>query len=116
MSYGAGHVYAPHADQNHTQVIKWYEELYCLVFDVHKLARFVDLVVRIPTKGGATLQLVEIKTEDGKLTAKQEQLQRLWGGWCIATVRTHEDVMRHVRLVQARFHEHGRAETDQISL
>ena len=99
MSY----VYAPKADANHAEVTRWYEELWCLVKDVHKLPGFVDLVVRIPTRAGAILQMVEIKTCDGKPTARQERQAREWGPGVYALVRTEWDVRNHVERVQARF-------------
>jgi hypothetical protein len=99
MSY----VYAPKMDANHAEVAGWYEELMCLTKDVHKLGNFVDLVVRIPTRGGAILQLMEIKTEEGTLKASQKTFLRDWGGFCVAVVRTQADVIEHVERVQARF-------------
>jgi hypothetical protein len=99
MSY----VYAPHADANHAQAAKWYEELMCLVFDTHKLARFVDLIVRIPTRAGGIVQLVEVKTEGGASKPHQDRLALDWGCNCLILVRTQRDVMEHVERVQGRF-------------
>jgi hypothetical protein len=97
------YVYAPKADANHSEVAGWYEELMCLTLDVHKLPGFVDLLVRIPTRGGAILQLVEIKTGEGKIKASQERFMRDWGGFVVAVIRTQADVAEHVERVQGRF-------------
>ncbi len=99
MSY----VYAPKADANHAEVSAWYEQSWCLVKDVHKLAGFVDLIVRIPTRGGGVLQMVEIKTEEGKPSGKQDRMAREWGVGVYALVRTAADVTEHVERVQGRF-------------
>jgi hypothetical protein len=95
--------YAPHADANHALITKAYEELLCLTFDTHKLGGFVDLLVRIPTRGGPILQLVEIKTEDGVLRQSQERFIRDWGGYVVQVVRDRTDVQMHVERVQGRF-------------
>lgn len=91
-------------DANQPLVVMWYEELMCMVHDTHKLGGgFPDLVVRIPTRGGGMIQLVEIKTEDGSLSPSQETFMRQWGGFCVAVIQTREDVTAHVQRVQRRF-------------
>lgn len=94
------YVYAPKADANHAEVAGWYEALYCLVKDVHKLPGFVDLVVRITTKRGFVVNLVEIKTTDGELTRGQATLARDWGS-VVVMVQTREDVFAHVERVRS---------------
>jgi len=74
----------------------------CMTFDVHTVPGFVDLIVRIPTKDGPILQMVEVKTEDGPMEPHQETLRRVWGGFCVQVIRTQRDVMFHVEQVQAR--------------
>jgi hypothetical protein len=96
------YVYAPKGDTNHAEISGYYIELMCLVFDTHTLPGFVDLVVRIPTRGGTVLQMVEIKTDKGAVQPRQRRLQRDWGPACIALVRTQQDVIEHVERVQAR--------------
>src|SRR5260370_32948826 len=85
------YVYATKAHTNHSGVAGWYEELYCLVKDVHKLPGFVDLVVRITTKRGFVVNLVEIKTGDGKLKPAQVTFARDWGS-VVVMVQTRDDV------------------------
>lgn len=88
------------ADANHADVVKWYEELYCLVHDTHGLGGgFPDLVVRISTKRGHLVALVEVKTQDGYLRPNQERFMREWGS-CVAVVQTREDVFAHVERVR----------------
>lgn len=105
------HVYAPKADSNHSEIAGWYENAMCLVFDVHELGGFVDLLVRIPTYVGSILQMVEIKTTTGDVTKAQALLHKLWGGYCVAIVRTREDVLAHVKRVQDRYRPGGNHET-----
>lgn len=88
-------------DANHTDVTSWYRELYCLVQDTHAVGGgFGDLVVRIPTKRGAVIAVVEVKTADGTLRPSQERFIREWGS-CVAIVQTREDVHAHVERVRA---------------
>jgi hypothetical protein len=94
------HVYAPRADANHQEVAGWYEALYCLVKDVHKLPGFGDLAVRITTKRGFVINIVEIKTGDGKLTSAQATFARDWGS-VVVMVQTRDDVFAHVERVRS---------------
>ena len=88
-------------DANHADVAKWYEELYCIVFDSHGMGGgFPDLVVRISTRKGHAVALVEVKTADGTLRPSQERFIRDWGS-CVAIVQTREDVFAHVERVRA---------------
>jgi hypothetical protein len=89
-------------DANHGEVTKWYEELYCLVHDTHSLGGgFPDLVVRISTRKGHAIALVEVKTADGTLRPNQQTFLRNWGS-CVAVVQTREDVFAHVERVRAQ--------------
>jgi hypothetical protein len=89
-------------DANHGDVTRWYESLYCLVQDTHAVGGgFPDLVVRISTKRGHVVALVEVKGADGTLRASQERFLREWGCSSIAIVQTREDVFAHVERVRS---------------
>lgn len=87
-------------DANHSEVTKWYEELYCRVQDTHKVGGgFGDLVVRISTKRGGVVSIVEIKTADGTLRPSQQRFIAEWGA-VVEVVSTREDVFAHVERVR----------------
>jgi len=87
-------------DANHREVAEWYESLYCLVIDTHAVGGgFGDIVVKIPTKRGPQVAIVEVKTPDGVLRPSQERFAREWGS-CVAVVMTREDVFNHVQRVR----------------
>lgn len=94
------YTYAPKADGNHGEIVAEYEKLYCLVKDTHKVSGFGDIVVRIPTKRGAVVNIVEIKTPDGKLKPAQETFARDWGS-VVVMVQSKADVWAHVERVRA---------------
>lgn len=88
-------------DGNHGDVTRWYEELYCRVQDTHSVGGgFPDLVVKIPTKRGASIAIVEVKMPDGSLSKSQERFIAEWGA-CVTIVQTREDVFAHVERVRA---------------
>lgn len=88
-------------DANHADVKTWYEALYCLVHDTHgQGGGFPDLVVRVSTRKGHSIALVEVKTADGTLRPSQERFIRDWGS-CVAVVQTRADVFAHVERVRA---------------
>jgi hypothetical protein len=90
-------------DANHGDVTQWYEELYCLVHDTHAMGGgFPDLLVRISTRAGHVLALVEVKTADGTLRPSQERFLRDWGGSVVEVVQTRDDVFAHVERVRNR--------------
>lgn len=90
-------------DANHNEIASLYEAHMCLTFDTHAVGLgFGDIVVRIPTRRGSVLQIVEIKTDEGRLSGSQERFVGEWGVACVAQVRTPEDVRNHVRDVQER--------------
>ena len=90
-------------DSNQSAIAGWYEELMCLVYDSHKWGGgFGDLVIRCPTRQGGILQIVEVKTAEGKLGPSQETFLRQWGTGCVAVVRTREDVHAHVQRIQRK--------------
>lgn len=87
-------------DANHSDVTGWYESLYCLVQDTHAVGGgFPDLVVRVSTKRGHVICLVEVKTADGTLRPSQLRFNREWGS-CVTAVCTREDVFAHVARVR----------------
>jgi hypothetical protein len=89
-------------DANQAAVIGWYEALYCQCVDTSKMGGgFPDLVVRIPTRLGRILQLVEVKTRDGRLSPAQLRFDRDYGP--VTVVRTREDVEAHVAEIRERF-------------
>jgi hypothetical protein len=88
-------------DANHSDVVGWYEELYCRVQDTHRVGGgFPDIVVKVPTKRGPIAALVEIKTLDGTLSRSQVRFIEEWGS-CVTVVSTREDVFAHVERVRA---------------
>jgi hypothetical protein len=88
-------------DANHADVTRWYEELYCTVHDTHAVGGgFPDIVVKISTKRGPHVALVEVKTADGTLRPSQERFVREWGS-CVTVVQTRDDVFAHVERVRA---------------
>lgn len=87
-------------DANHSDVTKWYEELYCKVQDTHAVGGgFPDIVVKISTKRGPLVALVEVKAVDGTLRPSQERFIAEWGS-CVTVVQTREDVFAHVERVR----------------
>jgi hypothetical protein len=89
-------------DANHADITKAYTDLYCLVWDCSKLGGgYPDLTVRISTKRGHVINLVEVKTTDGRLRPSQERFLRDWGCASIVIVQTEADVFDHVARVRA---------------
>jgi hypothetical protein len=89
---------------NHGDVTRWYEELYCLAHDTHAMGGgFPDLLVRISTRAGQVLALVEVKTADGELRPSQEAFIRLWETGCVEVVQSRDDVFAHVERVRSRY-------------
>lgn len=93
---------SPH-DANHGELVKRYEEHFCKVLDLSKVGRACpDILVRINTREGHVLQLVEIKTEDGSLSPSQELFHGEWGARSCTVVRNVHDVDNHILRVKAR--------------
>jgi len=89
-------------DENHGAIQKLYEELYCLVRDMHAVGSgFPDLLVAIPTARGKILQLVEIKSRIGRLSPSQQTFIRDFGG--VTIVRDKADVFAHVERIRETF-------------
>jgi hypothetical protein len=87
-------------DANQSEIVEAYESLYCLVYDTHKMGGgYPDLNVRISTRRGHEVALVEIKTRDGKLSPSQTRFLAEWGS-CVAVVQTRDDVIAHVERVR----------------
>lgn len=94
------YVYAAKQDANHAEIVKAYEELYCQVKDTHKVGGgFPDLVVKVGTRRGPVVALVEIKTADGTLSKSQERFISEWGA-VVEVVQTRDDVFAHVERVR----------------
>jgi len=87
-------------DANHAAVAQAYEKLYCQVLDLSAVGRGCpDMLVRIPTRKGSVLQLVEVKTAKGALSDSQLRFSRDFGAFEV--VRTWDDVFNHVERVRA---------------
>jgi hypothetical protein len=86
-------------DANQSEVIGWYEELYCSVVDLHRLGGGCpDLLVGF----SGVNDLVEVKTEEGHLKPSQVTFTRLWRGRKVIVVRNQGDVIKHVQNVRER--------------
>jgi hypothetical protein len=93
------YVYAPKRDANHSELVECYQELHCGVIDTSSLGfGFPDILVHF----SGYCAPVEIKTEDGKLSAKQERFIRDWKGPRIYVPKSRDDVIRHVQEVRQR--------------
>lgn len=87
-------------DANHGDVTAWYTALYCTVVDSHSLGfGFPDLIVKVTTKRGPVVALVEVKGAGGRLSKPQERFLREWGS-CVTVVQTREEVFAHVERVR----------------
>src|SRR5271166_3678389 len=94
------YVYAAHADINHREIIRAYQELHCSVLDLHKLGGGTsDILVGI---AGQANELVEIKAGDEPLRPNQLTFNRDWRGRKPLVVRTVDDVIKHVRRIRGR--------------
>jgi len=88
-------------DSNHSEIAAAYEELFCLVQDTSIVGGgFPDMVVRIPTRRGPVVALVECKVVWGTLSIAQQSFAALWGSACVL-VRSRQDVLAHVERVRA---------------
>lgn len=87
------------ADSNHSEVVGWYEELFCSVVDLHEVGfGCPDLMIGL---AGRT-ELVEVKTKVGQLEPSQIRFARDWRGSKVTVVRTQGDVINHVQNVRER--------------
>jgi|HubBroStandDraft_5_1064220.scaffolds.fasta_scaffold21057_5 hypothetical protein len=86
-------------DSNHSEVVGWYEELYCSVVDTHELGGGMgDLLVGI----AGVNDIVEVKTDGGQLLPSQVTFHRDWRGRKPIVIRTQADVINHVQQVRER--------------
>lgn len=100
------YVYAPKRDANHGEIVATYEALHCGVVDTHKLGdSFPDILVHF----SGYCAPVEIKYEDGDLSAGQKKFIANWKGPKIWVVRTREDVIAHVTKIRSRFSQEPKA-------
>lgn len=88
-------------DQNHSEIVKAYEDMFCTVVDTHALGYgFPDLLVAF----AGYCCPVEIKTEEGELNAAQRTFHRQWPG-PMRIVRAREDAIEHVTEVRKRLRQ-----------
>ena len=86
-------------DANQSEIVKRYEDWFCSVVDLHSVGfGCPDLMVGIQ---GST-ELVEVKTEEGRLSNAQQLFTETWRGSKPVIVRNIKDVDSHVMVVQAR--------------
>lgn len=97
-------------DSSHAVIVARYEAHLCLAHDTSTLGRsFPDVMVRIPTRRGGVLQLVEVKSPGdevvrrGELTEAQKLFASQWGPGCVVCVWDEGDVDAHVYRVKERF-------------
>lgn len=91
-------------DANHSEIEGYYREQMCLVWDCSFMGNgFPDMLVRVPTKMGQILALVEVKTAEGVLSPSQLRFIRDWGVSTVTIVRNREDVNAHVERVRTKF-------------
>jgi hypothetical protein len=89
-------------DANHHAVISWYQQMFCSVADCAasgwRTPGCPDLFVGCC---GIT-EPVEIKTEEGELTASQQRFIDEWRGSKVRLVRSIGDVAKHVIEIRAK--------------
>lgn len=86
-------------DANHADVRIWYEQLFCSFVDTHEVGGgFGDAVIGC---AGLT-DIIEIKTEDGKVLPSQETFHKTWRGSKILVIRDQQDVIEHVQYMRAK--------------
>ncbi len=91
--------YAPKADSNHSEIVGFYEELYCSVLDLHKVGGGCpDLLIGCAGRS----ELVEVKPEAGQLRANQITFNKTWRGNKVMLVHTRADVVNHVAEIRER--------------
>jgi VRR-NUC domain len=89
-------------DANHAEITARYEEHFCQVLDLSTVGGGCpDTLVRITTRQGHVLQLVEIKVPGGSLSPSQELFRQEWGMRNCTVVRTVEEVDLHIASVKA---------------
>ena len=94
---------APHwakrRDENHADIVKAFEEMYCGVVDTSALGfGFPDITVHF----SGFCSPVEIKTEEGELNAAQRTFVRDWRGPRIPIIRCREDAIAFVTAIRKR--------------
>jgi hypothetical protein len=87
-----------HHDANHADVAQFYRDLGCSVADTSAAGfGFPDMAVGCV---GVT-NLVEVKDEDGNLSASQQRFIRDWRGGPIVVVRTFDEVVTHIQRIRS---------------
>ena len=94
-------------DANQSLIVSTYRDLFCSVTCTHELGDgFPDLVVGIPTSWGGSNELVEVKDGEKppskrKLTPDEQDFHDEWRGKKPVIIESVNDVIAHVRAVQA---------------
>lgn len=84
-------------DANHGEIVKALERVGCRVVDLSRLGGGVpDLLVSYRNGKRRETVLVEIKTKDGKVNARQQAFEA--DGWEVFVVRSIEDALAVVGL------------------
>lgn len=95
----ADYVYAPKMDANHKQIVEVYESLFCGVLDTHKWGLGIPDVL-LHMSGWCGFR--EIKTEEGKLSPKQETFANGWRGPKIKVIRTMDEAIADVKDIRRK--------------
>lgn len=86
-------------DANHSDIVKFYEQLFCSVVELHKVGGGCpDLLIGCQQ----VTELAEIKTADGDLEPSQKTFMTNWRGSKVVIVRDQQDVLEHVTAMRAR--------------
>lgn len=93
-------------DANHHDIVEAFQKCACMVAELAKSKSDVpgipDLLVGIPDHVGREfrLVLVEVKTQEGRLTSDQRRFFAEWVDYPVHVVRTIDDVVRVIRQYQ----------------
>ena len=105
-----------HKDAIHDEVVKWYQALFCSVLDLHTLGFGTpDLLVG----SAGRCELVEVKSDQGRMRGSQQRFARDWRGGKITVVRSQADVLNHIlnmREKQCRIGKHGSHHDEQSEI
>jgi hypothetical protein len=89
--------YRGHHDGNHAELAEVFEGLGCTVADTSAAGfGFPDIVLGLV---GQT-HLVEVKDENGRLSASQERFMRDWRGGQIIVVQSAEECIAQVQAIR----------------
>jgi hypothetical protein len=89
--------YRGHHDGNHSEIAAAFTSVGCAVADTSAAGfGFPDIVLGLI---GQT-HLVEVKDENGRLSASQERFMRDWRGGPILVVQTIDEAIAHVQRIR----------------